>query len=94
MIAKTEDYYQLLKLSYDGAVNFLLIKYEPSKDNYFKEKSYRRFLKNEIKSIGRGDCSRTSEGLYCHHIAENKYLNLSDISFISKNKYPYYLHKK
>lgn len=83
MISKTEDYYQLLSLSYDGAVNFLLNKYGPSKDNYFKEKSYNRFLNKEIKSIAKGKYSRTSEGLYCHHIAENEFANLSNNFYIS-----------
>lgn len=94
MIAKTEAYYQLLNLSYDGAVNFLLNKYGPSKDNYFKEKSYNRFLKKEIKSIAKGKYSRTSEGLYCHHIDENEFENLSNAFFISEYKYPFDLQKK
>ncbi len=49
---KTEDYQyysKLLNLSYNDLVNFLIEKYETVKDNYFKENSYNRFLRGEIK---------------------------------------------
>lgn len=94
MATKIEVYYYLLTLSYIEAVRFLLDKYGPSKDDYFKEESYEFFLRKERKSIRRGNYSRTSEGLYCHHIAENEFANLADAYFISKYRYPFDLQKK
>ena len=58
------------------------------------EKSYERFLKREIKSITKGKFSRTNEGLFCHHIDEDKFENLSNIKFIKVNKYPFKYQKK
>lgn len=87
-------YNHLLTLSYDEAVTLLLDKYGQAKDDYFREKSYERFLNKEIKSIAKGKYSRTSEGLYCHHIDENKYSNLSNLQFILAYKYSFELQKK
>lgn len=68
-----EEYENLLsKFNYDEAVEFLLQKYGSAQDDYFRENSYQRFLKKEIKNITKGKFSRTSEGLYCHHIDEKK----------------------
>lgn len=94
MQTKLEYYSDLLTLSYDEAVILLLDKYGTSKDDYFREKSYEKFLKKQINSITPGKYTRTSEGLYCHHIAENKYLNLTNKNYISDNKYPFELQKK
>ncbi|WP_035050927.1 hypothetical protein [Carnobacterium pleistocenium] len=94
MQTKLEYYSDLLTLSYDEAIILLLNKYGTSKDDYFRESSYERFLKKEIRTITRGKYTRTSEGLYCHHIAENKYLNISDEVYISRNKYSFELQKK
>ena len=63
-------------------------------DNYYKEKSYNKFLNGEIKSISKGKFSKTKEGLYCHHVFENKYDNLSNANFISHYKYPFDYQKK
>lgn len=94
MNIKIEEYTYLLNLSYIEAVTLLLDKYETVKDDYYREKSYERFLRKEIKSIARGKYSRAMEGLHCHHIAENKYLNLSNKFYIIQYKYPYKLQKK
>lgn len=94
MINKFERYVSLTTGSYNEAVAFLLITHGEAKDDYFREKSYERFLKKEIKSIARGKYSRTSEGLYCHHIAENEYLNLANKDFILSNKYSFELQRK
>lgn len=94
MASKLTHYYYLLTLSYNEAVRFLLNKYGPGKDDYFKEKSYDRFLRKEIKSIGTGNYSRTPEGLYCHHIAENEFANLSQTSWILSYQYSFELQKK
>lgn len=94
MASKITHYDYLLTLSYNEAIRFLLNKYGPGKDDYFKEKSYDRFLRKEIKSIGIGNYSRTSEGLYCHHVAENQFANLSQNSWILRYRYSFELQKK
>lgn len=42
----------------------------------------------------KGKYTRASEGLYCHHISEDKFQNLSDLRFISEFKYSYNYQKK
>ncbi len=92
--AKYNEYSQLLDATYSQAVAYLLNKYGTVTDDYYKEKSYTRFLNGEIKSISKGKYTRASEGLYCHHISEDKYQNLSDLRFISEFKYSYNYQKK
>ena len=87
-------YNSLLKMSYDDAVSLLLKKYGPSKADYFSEKSYQRFLNNEIKTISKGKISRTNEGLYCHHIDENKYLRISKPEVIKMFNIPFSSQRK
>lgn len=89
-----KQYQDLLSKNYDEAVDFLLQKYGSAQDDYFKEKSYKRFMNNEIKNITRGNFSRTSDGLYCHHIDENRMLKISDKDFCKKNKIPFEYQKK
>lgn len=89
-----KEYQDLLLKNYDEAVDFLLQKYGSAQDNYFKEKSYKRFMNEEIKSIGKGNISRTSEGLYCHHIDENIMPKISDKVFIREYKIPFEYQKK
>ncbi|WP_416150246.1 hypothetical protein ACM26V_04465 [Salipaludibacillus sp. HK11] len=48
----------------------------------------------EIKNITKGKFSRTSEGLYCHHIDEKKELKISDQLFIKRNKIPFEYQRK
>lgn len=64
-------------MDYDNAIQFLKKKYGVGKDDYFSQKSYERFLRGEIKRPTKGNYQRTSEGLYCHHINENRYGQLS-----------------
>lgn len=90
---KFEYYKSLLSLSYDELIHHLRLKYGVVDDDYFREKSYQRFLNDEIKSIRKGNFSRTSEGLYTHHVFENKYENLSNKDFIREYRYPYKLQK-
>ena len=59
------EYLDLQSKTYAEAVDFLLQKYGPAQDDYFREKSYQRFMNREIKSISKGKISRTHEGLYC-----------------------------
>lgn len=92
--AKYNEYSQLLDVTYSQAVAYLLNKYGAVTDDYYKEKSYTRFLNGEIKSISKGKYTRASQGLYCHHISEDKFQNLSDLRFISEFKYSYNYQKK
>jgi len=86
---KKEEYIHLLHLNYEEAVSYLLEKYGPASDDYFRENSYKKFMNGVIKSITKGKTSRTSEGLYCHHIEENKYLKMADFNFIKNQNIPY-----
>ena len=63
------DFNELYKMSYKMACEYLINKYGQPDKNYFNL----NWVKQRI--------SRTSEGIYCHHILENEYLNLSEISF-------------
>jgi hypothetical protein len=87
-------YNELLFLSYRELVHLLIKKYGEVTDDYFSEKSYTRFLNGEIKTIAKGKFSRALEGLYCHHIFENKYENIGDLEFIRAYKYPHELQRK
>ncbi|MFT8703217.1 MAG: hypothetical protein ABF755_03055 [Oenococcus oeni] len=49
-----QDYEDLLNKSYKDTVINLLAKYGPAADNYFKEKSYQRFMNDKIKSPAKG----------------------------------------
>jgi len=89
-----KEYVDLLSKTYDEAVAFLLHKYGPAKDDYYREKSYYRFMNGEIKNITKGKYSRTSEGLYCHHIDEIKELKISDQLFIKRKNIPFEYQKK
>lgn len=94
MAEKIEEYKNRLSLSYEDAVESLLQKYGPVIDDYFREKSYNRFFNGEIKSITKGKFTKTSEGLYCHHVFENKYYNLTNKDFCKEQNAPYEVHKK
>lgn len=65
-----KKYYQkIMTYNYDELVQFLLKKYGPAKYDYFT---------NELCLTKNKKVSRTSEGLYCHHIDEDKEIKLSD----------------
>lgn len=92
---ETTNYYlELLNLNYDEVVANLLEKYGPAKDDYYRESSYKRFLNGEIKSITKGKYTRTSEGLYCHHIYENQYEKMADKDYIKRQKIPHEFQRK
>ncbi|ETO40021.1 hypothetical protein B808_1130 [Fructilactobacillus florum 8D] len=93
MTQKLEGYKKLSKLSYDDAIAFLLKKYGSAKDDYFKEKSYERFLKGEIKSPAKNPIQRTDEGLYVHHIDEISAPDISNKTFIQLLNYEFDLQK-
>lgn len=89
-----KEYEDLLSKTYDEAVAFLLQKYGSAQYDYFREKAYQMFMEGKIEAIQKGKHSRTSEGLVCHHIDENKGLNLSNLSFIKRDKIPFEYQKK
>lgn len=89
-----KEYLNLLSKNYEEAVDFLLQKYGPAQDDYFRESSYQRFMNGEIKNITKGKGSRTNEGLYCHHIDENKWLKISDQNFAKKYNIPFENQRK
>ncbi|GFH40943.1 hypothetical protein [Pseudolactococcus insecticola] len=89
-----EYYKELLNNSYSEVVEFLLEKYGEAQDDYFREKSYQKFLNGKIKSITKGKISRTGEGLYCHHIDENKFLNIGNTMFIKEYSIPFDSQKR
>ncbi|MFP3321667.1 hypothetical protein R0K05_01105 [Planococcus sp. SIMBA_160] len=89
-----KEYENLLSKTYGEAVEFLLKKYGSVQHDYFIEKAYQRFMAGEIKTIQKGAHTRTSDGLVCHHIDEKKILNLSNLSYIKRDKIPFRYQKK
>lgn len=69
-----------LNISYKDLVSYLLSKYGPAKGDYFLTESCR----SKNNAISRG-----KEGLFCHHIDEDKAIMLSNPSFASKNPFAY-----
>lgn len=71
---------EYLKVSYNDLVDRLLQKYGKAKYNYFKDTGCT--VKNPA-------VSRTDEGLYCHHIDEDKAIMLSNDKFAAQNPFEY-----
>lgn len=75
------DYYKkLMKMSYQELVQFLLKKYGPAKHDYFA---------NERCISKNSKISRTNEGLFCHHIDEDKAIMLSTDKYAAQNPFRY-----
>lgn len=87
-------YLELLSKDYEEAVDWLLQKYGPAQDDYFRESSYQRFMNGEIKNITKGKFTRTNEGLSCHHIDEINWLKISDQDFVKKFSIPFETQRK
>lgn len=83
-VVKAKDtpsiYESLLKTSYTDAVKYFLKKYGAAKHNYFKDTNCT--TKNP-------QVTRTIEGLYCHHIDEDKAIMLSNDKFAAANPFDY-----
>ncbi len=69
-----------LNMTYDELVKHLLEKYGPSQYDYFCNES----CKSKNHKV-----SRTNEGLYCHHIDEDKAIMLSNDKFAPNNPFEY-----
>lgn len=69
-----------LNMTYSELVDYLLNKYGPSEYDYFC---------NESCKSKNPKASRSSEGLYCHHIDEDKAIMLSNDKYAINNPYEY-----
>lgn len=74
------EYVKLMAMTYQDMVAFLLKKYGPAKHNYFKDTAC---------TIKNPQVSRTAEGLYCHHIDEDKAIMLSNDKYAAANPFDY-----
>lgn len=73
-------YEKLLSMSYDEIVKLLLKKYGAVKHDYFTDRECT--IKNKL-------VSRTAEGLFCHHIDEDKAIMLSNDEYAARNPFEY-----
>ena len=75
-----EEINKELAFSYDGLVEYLLKKYGAAKYDYFVNES----CKTKNRKV-----TRTEEGLFCHHIDEDKAIMLSSTEWAIKNPFDY-----
>ena len=76
----SDEYHAQMKLSYVELVEYLLKKYGAAKEDYFINDSF---------STKNKRVSRTKEGLYCHHIDEDKAIMLSNDQYAKNNPFSY-----
>lgn len=76
----TSYYESMLKTNYQDIVSALLKKYGSAKHNYFKDTACK--TKNPL-------VTRTNEGLFCHHIDEDKAIMLCNDKFAVNNPFEY-----
>lgn len=85
-----EAYLADLDLSYQEYVAKLLAKYGPAEYDYFNQSTYDDFKHGLTKTPGKNNnVSRTAEGLYCHHIDEDKQILISRNEAILHFDIPY-----
>lgn len=89
-----EDYIVLLSMNYGDCCMYLLDKYGMATDDYFSKKSYERFKDGEIKSPTKKKITRTKEGLYIHHIDEDKQILIANPNAILKFDIPFTYQEK
>lgn len=77
---KLNEYNQIAMLNYRDYCDYLKQKYGPATCDYFTKS----FNKNQ-------KVTRTSEGLVCHHICEDKAIMLSTPEFAKRNPFEYQL---
>lgn len=90
---KYKYYLSLIGKPYSELIGILIQKYGNVSDDFFREKSYQRFLNGEIKTITRGKYKRTDEG-FTHHIFEDQFENLSNTQYIHDFRYDFYYQRK
>ena len=73
-------YEKMLSMSYDEIVKLFLKKYGAAKHDYFTDRECT--IKNKL-------VSRTAEGLFCHHIDEDKAIMLSNDEYAARNPFEY-----
>lgn len=76
----SEEVDKELALSYDELCQYLLEKYGPAEHDYFVNES----CKSKNRKV-----VRSSEGLFCHHIDEDKAIMLSNPRWAVKNPFRY-----
>lgn len=92
---KFQEYLTLTKMTYTQAVEVLKKKYGMAKEDYFTESSYNDFMLGKRKTLTKVRTnSRTKEGLYCHHVMENRGLNLANKDYLQHFGYPFEWQKK
>ena len=74
------QYEQMLSMPYNEIIKFLLKKYGVAKHDYFTDRECT--IKNKL-------VSRTAEGLFCHHIDEDKAIMLSNDEYAARNPFEY-----
>lgn len=80
-IENTKEYYKnILNMTYEELVQLLINKYGPVRGNYFT---------NEYCTIKNDSISKTREGLFVHHIDEDKANRLSQEEFAIQNPFEY-----
>lgn len=83
-VVKTKDtvsqYEQMLSMPYNEIVKLLLKKYGAAKHDYFTDRECT--TKNKL-------VSRSAEGLFCHHIDEDKAIMLSNDKYAAQNPFEY-----
>lgn len=71
---------EMLSYGYEMLVDLLLKKYGAAKHDYFTDRECT--IKNKL-------VSRTAEGLFCHHIDEDKAIMLSNDEYAARNPFEY-----
>lgn len=82
---KNKEILNLLYKSYIECCDYLKKKYGKVNGNYFLTESFKS-VNSKIK--------RTKEGLYIHHLDEDKAIMLSNKEYAIKNPYKYQLHDR
>lgn len=81
IIETGKNYYEkIMKMNYYELVQFLINKYGPAKYDYF--------VNDKCKTTNK-KVKRTSEGLVCHHIDEDKAIMLCDEKYAAQNPFEY-----
>ena len=79
-MTSSSEYADELSMDYDHLVKHLLEKYGKAKGNYFLTEKCASKNKKIV---------RANEGLFCHHIDEDKAIMLSDDKFAIRNPFDY-----